>query len=52
LRVLTGQADIEQFIRENQIRYVIWTPDLGTPPPAILGPPAYDTPDFKIWEVS
>jgi hypothetical protein len=50
-QVLTGQADIEQFIQNNQIRYVIWTPDLGTPPPAVLGPPAYDTADFKIWEV-
>ncbi|HET7418994.1 MAG TPA: hypothetical protein VFL27_01280 [Candidatus Dormibacteraeota bacterium] len=48
---LTGQQDLEQFIDVNQIRYVIWTPDLGTPPPAILGPPAYDTPDFKIWKV-
>ena len=52
LRVLTGQADIEQFVRDNEIRYVIWTPDLQTPPPAVLGPPAYDTTDFKIWELS
>ena len=49
--VLTGQSDIEQFDAQNHIRYVIWTPDLGTPPPAVLGPPAYDTPDFKIWEL-
>ena len=51
LSVLTGQADIEQFIRDHQIRYVIWTTDLGSPPPSVLGPPAYDTPDFKIWEL-
>jgi hypothetical protein len=50
--VLTGRSDIDQFIHENDIRYVIWTPDLGTSPPAVLGPPAYDTPDFKIWELS
>jgi hypothetical protein len=50
--VLTGRADIEDFIRQNRIRYVIWTPDLDVPPPAVLGPPAYDTPDFKIWVVS
>jgi hypothetical protein len=49
--VLTGQSDIEQFIQQNQIRYVIWTSDLQTPPPAALGPPSYDTPDFKIWAV-
>jgi len=51
LSVLTGQADIEQFIRDHQIRYVIWTTELGSPPPSVLGPPAYDTPDFKIWEL-
>jgi hypothetical protein len=52
LRVLTGQSDIAQFIQANSIRYVIWTSDLGSPPPAALGPPAYDTSDFKIWKVS
>jgi hypothetical protein len=51
-RVLTGQTDIEQFIRDNQIRYVVWTSDLQSPPPAVLGPPAYDTPNFKIWRLS
>jgi len=51
LKVLTGQEDIEQFIQANQIRYVVWTVDLATPPPAALGPPAYDSPDFKIWRV-
>ncbi len=51
LKVLTGQGDIEQFIQANQIRYVVWTVDLATPPPAALGPPAYDSPDFKIWRV-
>ena len=50
--VLTGQADIEQFIQDNHIRYVIWTSDLQTPPPAALGPPGYDTPDFKVWRLS
>lgn len=49
--VLTGKADIEQFIQANHIRYVIWTSDLQTPPLAVLGAPAYDTPDFKIWEL-
>ena len=51
LRVLTGKEDIEQFISSNEIRYVVWTVDLQTPPPAVLGPPAYDTPDFKIWKM-
>jgi len=48
---LSGKADIEQFVKDNEIRYVVWTVDLETPPPAVLGPPAYDTPDFKIWKV-
>jgi hypothetical protein len=52
LNVLTGKADLAQFIQENQIRYVVWTADLPTPPPASLGVPAYDTPNFKIWRVS
>src|SRR5437870_4934355 len=51
LKVLTGKEDIEQFISSNEIRYVVWTVDLQTPPPAVLGHPAYDTPDFKIWKV-
>ena len=51
LAVLTGKEDIEQFLSSNDIRYVVWTVDLQTPPPAVLGPPAYDTPDFKIWRV-
>jgi len=29
----------------------VWTADLQTPPPPSLGPPAYDTLDFKIWRV-
>jgi hypothetical protein len=49
--VLTGKADLGQFIQENHIRYVVWTADLQTPLPASLGPPAYDTPAFKIWRV-
>jgi hypothetical protein len=52
LRVLTGQSDIEQFILDNQIRYVVWTVDLQSPPPAALGTPDYDTPNFKIWRLS
>ena len=51
LSLLTGQADIEQFIQANDIRYVIWTADLQTPPPSVLGPPTYDSPNFKIWKV-
>jgi hypothetical protein len=51
LDLLTGRTDIEQFISANHIRYVVWTSDLKTPPPAVLGPPAYDTPNFKIWKV-
>ena len=49
--VLTGQADLEQFLQQNDIRYVIWTSDLKSPPPALLGAPAYDSPDFKIWRL-
>jgi len=49
--VLTGKSDIEQFVQANQIRYVIWTSDLQSPPPSILGPPAYDTQNFKIWKL-
>ena len=48
---LTGHTDVEHFIQANQIRYVVWTIDLQTLPPAALGAPAYDTPDFKIWRV-
>ncbi|HEX9362825.1 MAG TPA: hypothetical protein VGA47_03480 [Candidatus Dormibacteraeota bacterium] len=51
LKVLTGREDIEQFTVANDIRYVVWTVDLQSPPPAVLGPPAYDTPDFKIWKL-
>jgi hypothetical protein len=51
LKVLTGQEDIERFTVANDIRYVVWTVDLQAPPPAVLGPPAYDTPAFKIWRL-
>ena len=51
LAVLTGKSDLEQFIQENHIRYVVWTSDLKSPPPAVLGNAGYDTPDFKIWKV-
>jgi hypothetical protein len=50
--VLTGKNDLQQFVNENHIRYVVWTSDLKTPPPAVLGTAAYDTPDFKIWKLS
>jgi hypothetical protein len=51
LDLLTGKQDIVAFDDANHIRYVIWTADLKTPPPAALGPPAYDTPNFKIWQL-
>jgi len=51
LAVLTGKSDLEQFITDNRIRYVVWTSDLPTPPPDILGAAAYDTPNFKIWRI-
>ena len=51
LSVLTGKSDLEQFIQQNHIRYVVWTSDLKSPPPPALGAAAYDTPDFKIWRV-
>ncbi len=51
LAVLTGKSDLEQFIQTNQIRYVVWTSDLPTPPPAVLGTADYDTPNFKIWRI-
>jgi hypothetical protein len=49
---LTGKTDIQQFIQQNHIRYVVWTVELQSPPPAVLGVPAYDTPNFKIWKLS
>jgi hypothetical protein len=51
LAALTGQTDIQQFIQDNHIRYVVWTADLPSPPPPALGAPAYDTPAFKIWKI-
>ncbi|HEY2597117.1 MAG TPA: hypothetical protein VGJ79_01415, partial [Candidatus Dormibacteraeota bacterium] len=51
LDLLTGKADLAQFDTANHIRYVIWTADLPTPPPTVLGPPAYDSPNFKIYRV-
>jgi hypothetical protein len=51
LDLLTGNADLTQFVQVNKIRYVIWTADLPAPPPSTLGSPAYDTPNFKIWRV-
>jgi hypothetical protein len=51
LDLLTGKADIVKFDSANRIRYVIWTADLPSPPPADLGAPAYDSPNFKIYKV-
>jgi len=52
LAVLTGKSDLEQFIQANHIRYVVWTADLPTAPPAVLGPADYDTPAFKVWRIN
>jgi hypothetical protein len=49
--LLTGKTDLTPFLQQNDIRYVIWTSDLQSPPPPSLGPPAYDSPDFKIWKL-
>ncbi len=51
LDVLTGKSDLEAFVHANDIRYVVWTSDLESPPPPALGAPAYDTPNFKIWKL-
>jgi hypothetical protein len=51
LAVLTGTSDLQQFISANHIRYVVWTGDLPTPPPAVLGQASYDTSTFKIWKL-
>src|SRR6266850_1351211 len=48
LDLLTGKADIVAFDAANHIRYVIWTVDLPAPPPTVLGPPVYVSPNFKI----
>ncbi|HET7338235.1 MAG TPA: hypothetical protein VFK22_01690 [Candidatus Dormibacteraeota bacterium] len=49
--LLTGKSDLDAFVQQNGIRYVIWTSDLQSPPPPSLGTPAYDTPNFKIWRL-
>ena len=51
LGLLTGKKDVVAFDSANRIRYVIWTADLPAPPPAVLGPPAYDSPNFKIYRI-
>jgi hypothetical protein len=51
LDLLTGKADLAQFVSANKIRYVIWTADLKVPPPSEVGSPAYDTPSFKIFRI-
>ncbi len=49
--LLTGKADLVDFVHVDHIRYVIWTADLPSPPPASLGPPAYETDTFKIYRI-
>src|SRR6266849_3776039 len=49
--LLTGRADLVDFVHTDHIRYVVWTADLRSPPPTALGPPAYDSPNFKIYRV-
>jgi hypothetical protein len=49
--LLTGKADLVDFIHVDHIRYVIWTSNLASPPPTSLGPPAYDTANFKIYRI-
>ena len=51
LDLLTGKADLVDFVHVDRIRYVIWTSDLPAPPPDGLGPPAYDTATFKIYAI-
>jgi hypothetical protein len=48
--LLTGSVDIQKFIHDNNIRYVVWNAELQTAPPPSLGPPDYDTPQIKIWK--
>jgi hypothetical protein len=49
--LLTGKADLIDFVHTDHIRYVIWTSNLASPPPTSLGPPAYDTVNFKIYRI-
>jgi hypothetical protein len=49
--LLTGKADLVDFVNTAHIRYVIWTADLPSPPPDNLGAPAYDSQNFKIYKV-
>jgi hypothetical protein len=49
--VLTGKADIQKFVQDNHIRYVVWNAELLKAPPPSLGPPDYDTPQIKIWKL-
>jgi hypothetical protein len=51
LDLLTGKTDIVSFDTANRIRYVIWTADLPAPPPTVLGAPAYNSPNFKIYRI-
>jgi hypothetical protein len=51
LAALTGKSDLGQFLRDNPMRYVVWTSELGTPPPGGLGAAAYDTPTVKVWRL-
>ena len=47
--VLTGKADLLQFVSDNDIRYVVWTADLKVSPPTVLGPPAYKSATFMVF---
>jgi hypothetical protein len=49
--LLTGKSDLVDFVHADHMRYVIWTADLPSLPPDSLGPPAYDSPNFKIYRV-
>ena len=50
--VLTGKADLLQFVSDNDIRYVVWTADLKVPPPTVLGPPAYTSATFMVFRTN
>jgi len=39
--LLGGEADIGQFLAQNHVRYVIWTPADGVSPPSALGEPGF-----------
>src|SRR5260370_6738283 len=49
--LLTGKADLVDLVHTDRLRYVIWTVDLRSPPPSSIGPPVYDTTNFKIYRI-